>query len=34
MAGWCVEKLDRIADTPIAFLLPFRPFFQVARLSL
>jgi len=22
MAGWCVERLDRIAYTPFAFLLP------------
>jgi hypothetical protein len=26
MADWCVEKLDRIADMPVAFLLPFGHF--------
>jgi hypothetical protein len=26
MADWFVERLGRIADTPIAFLLPFDHF--------
>jgi hypothetical protein len=26
MANWCVERLGRIADTSIAFLLPFGHF--------
>jgi hypothetical protein len=33
MAGWSVEKLDRIAETLIALSPSIQPFSQVARLA-